>query len=85
MARIPVFQAGLIHQIALDGALAGDDALGSVLLVGNFLSASIDTYSVCEELANRLELQGWTVHRASTHVARLPRLADMVFTVLSRR
>lgn len=61
------------------------DVVGNVLLVGNFLSASIGTYSVCEGLAERLKSRGWVVHRTSMHKARLPRLADMVFTVLSRR
>jgi glycosyltransferase involved in cell wall biosynthesis len=55
------------------------------LIVGNFLSASTGTYAVCEELADRLESRGWTVYRTSVRQARLPRLADMVFTVLSRR
>lgn len=56
-----------------------------VLLVGNFLSASIGTYFVCEDLANRLELHGWTVHRTSAHKARSLRLMDMGFTILCRR
>ncbi len=71
--------------MALDRVLAGDDVVRNVLLVGNFLSGSIGTYSVCEGLANRLELQGWTVHRTSARKSRLPRLADMIFTILSRR
>jgi glycosyltransferase involved in cell wall biosynthesis len=60
------------------------DTMGSVLLVGNFLSAAIGRYSVCEGLAERLKSRGWIVHRTSVHKARLPRLADMVFTALSR-
>lgn len=59
--------------------------MGGVLLVDNFLSASTGVYTVSEGLANQLESQGWTVHRTSVHEARLLRLANMVFTVLSRR
>jgi len=56
-----------------------------VLLVGNFLSESIGTRFVCEDLADRLAASGWSVVTTSDKRSRLPRLLDMISTVLRRR
>src|SRR5579859_1167390 len=53
----------------------------SVLLVGNFLSASVGNRGVCEELSERLAVSGWKVLTASSCPTRLGRLADMLATV----
>jgi glycosyltransferase involved in cell wall biosynthesis len=52
-----------------------------ILLVGNFLSASSGTRSVCEDLADRLPAIGWSVHTTSSKPGRLLRLLDMISTV----
>ena len=57
----------------------------SILLVGNFLSQKVYTRSVGEELALRLEENGWQVYTTSGFLARLPRLIDMITTVISLR
>jgi glycosyltransferase involved in cell wall biosynthesis len=57
----------------------------SVLLVGNFLSASNCTRAVGEELAVRLANRGYAVRTASGQRARVCRLLDMVATVLRYR
>jgi glycosyltransferase involved in cell wall biosynthesis len=57
----------------------------SVLIVGNFLSSSIGTRSVCEDFAERLKTSGWYVITASTKKGRIARLADMVSTIWSKR
>ena len=51
------------------------------LVVGNFLSNSVGTRGVCEDLAERLEKAGVDVVTTSSYQARLPRLFDMVRTV----
>jgi glycosyltransferase involved in cell wall biosynthesis len=57
-----------------------------VLLVGNFLSASVTgTRGVCEDLAPRLRANGWSVVTTSCHRNRFVRLADFVLTVCLRR
>ena len=56
-----------------------------VLIVGNFLSSSGWTVTVCEELAERLGGAGWEILTTSDKPARVRRLADMVATVVSRR
>jgi glycosyltransferase involved in cell wall biosynthesis len=56
-----------------------------VLLIGNFLSGANGSRGVCEELAARLTARGWPVLTASAKPARLPRLWDMVRTVVRRR
>lgn len=56
-----------------------------VLLIGNFLSEKRGTRSVCEDLAERLELAGWPVLRASEFESRGLRLADMVTTIIRHR
>lgn len=54
-------------------------------MAGTFLSASVMTRSVCEDLAQRLEDRGWRVIRTSTQTGRLARLLDMVTTAWRRR
>src|SRR5579883_2396755 len=58
---------------------------GTVLLVGNFLSASGGSRGVCEELALRLSGAGWTVFTTSSQPRRLLRLWDMLRTAYGRR
>ncbi len=58
---------------------------GRVLLIGNFLSGSIGTRGVCEELAGRLTASGWSVLTTSSKPGRAARLADMLATVWTRR
>jgi glycosyltransferase involved in cell wall biosynthesis len=57
----------------------------SVLIIGNFLSATGGSRGVCEELAERLEADGWQVLSASRKRPKLFRLADMVLTVVKHR
>ncbi|WP_372716737.1 glycosyltransferase family 4 protein [Novipirellula sp.] len=57
----------------------------SVLLVGNFLSGKVGNYSVCEDLAGKLESVGLNVFTASHHAARIARLLDIVTTTWKRR
>jgi glycosyltransferase involved in cell wall biosynthesis len=54
-------------------------------MVGNFLSASVGTRGVCEELAVRLGDSGWSVLSTSAKPARIARLADMLATISSLR
>lgn len=56
-----------------------------LLLIGNFLSGSLRTRSVSEDLASRLAASGWDVQVTSTRRARLPRLADFLTTTWRRR
>jgi glycosyltransferase involved in cell wall biosynthesis len=57
----------------------------TVLLVGNFLSASVGNRGVCEELAERLRGAGCVVLTASARPGRAARLADMLATAWRRR
>jgi glycosyltransferase involved in cell wall biosynthesis len=57
----------------------------SVLIVGNFLSSSIGTRSVCEDFAERLRASGWNVITASTKKSRFARLTDMLSTIWSKK
>ncbi len=57
----------------------------SVALIGNFLSGSLGTSGVIEDLAQRLAGAGWQVVTASDKPGHLPRLLDMVATVWRRR
>jgi glycosyltransferase involved in cell wall biosynthesis len=57
----------------------------TVLLVGNFLSASVGNRGVCEDLADRLRGAGWNVLTTSRRRGRAARLADMLATVWRRR
>jgi glycosyltransferase involved in cell wall biosynthesis len=66
------------------GRTAGE-VRGPVLLVGNFLSATLGGNSVCEDLAERLVSLGWPVLTTSSQPARLSRLCDMLITVLRQR
>lgn len=59
--------------------------MSSILLVGNFLSGSVGTRGVCEELAGRLSGAGWRVLTTSAKPGRAARLADMLATVWTRR
>src|SRR6478609_1914161 len=55
-----------------------------LLMVSNFLSGSLATRGVCEDLAERLSEAGWAVTTTSTKVNRLARLFDML-SVATRR
>src|SRR3954453_23060835 len=58
----------------------------SVLLAGNFLSASRQgTRGVCEDLATRLGAKGWRVVNTSDKPKRLSRMLDMTTTAWSDR
>lgn len=57
----------------------------SVLMIGNFLSASLGSRGVCEDFAERLANAGWCVHTASDKPGRLMRLFDMLATVWRKR
>jgi len=56
-----------------------------LLLIGNFLSASLRSRTVSEDLAVRLAANGWDVQTTSTRRARLPRLVDFLATAWRRR
>src|ERR1044072_49137 len=57
----------------------------SILLVGNFLSSTLGTRGVCEDLAAELTRLGWPVLTTSDKLNRLSRLADMLNTVWRKR
>jgi glycosyltransferase involved in cell wall biosynthesis len=57
----------------------------SLLMVGNFLSATSGSPGVCEDLAARLSDSGRTVLTTSNQPTRVLRLLDMINTVWSRR
>ncbi len=57
----------------------------AVLLIGNFLSRTKGTYSVCEDLADHLRDAGWDVLTVSKIPYRLPRFIDMLTTVWRKR
>ena len=52
----------------------------AVLMVGNFLSESFGTRSVCDDLAMRLEAREWAVLTTSDKLYRPARLLDMLRT-----
>lgn len=56
-----------------------------ILLVGNFLSSFNGNYNVCEDLALRLKLLGWTVITTSRKQDRLARVGDMIATTWRQR
>lgn len=57
-----------------------------ILLVGNFLSRTLGTRCVCEDLAERLDGAGWfRVLTTSARPGRVSRLLDMMFTVWRRQ
>lgn len=64
-------------------ALSGSN--GSILVVGNFLSGSVDVRCVCEDLSEHLQESGWRVQRTSTILSRPLRLLDMVSTAWRHR
>jgi len=53
----------------------------TVLLIGNFLSATRGTRSVCEDLALRLKASNWSIITTSFRPGRLARLLDFLLTV----
>ena len=57
----------------------------AVLIIGNFLSASGGSRSVCEDLALRLDAAGWSVFITSMKRPKALRLADMLSTVWTKR
>jgi glycosyltransferase involved in cell wall biosynthesis len=57
----------------------------SILVIGNFLSQSVGTRGVCEDLVVRLEAGGWNVLSVSRHPQPHRRIWDMVFTAWSKR
>lgn len=57
----------------------------SVLLVGNFLSATKGIRSLCEDFALGLKAEGWSVITTSSCPGRVARLLDFVLTVWQRR
>lgn len=54
-------------------------------MVGNFLSAVSGNKAVCEELAEKLQDEGWSVLTTSRRPGRLARLLDMVSVAWGRR
>ena len=57
-----------------------------ILLIGNFLSRTLGTRCVCEDLAERLDSTGWfRVLTTSGKAGRVSRLLDMMFTVWRRQ
>lgn len=57
----------------------------AILLVGNFLSSTLSTRGVCEDLAIRLSTHGRKVLTTSNQPIRFVRLIDMVTTVWRKR
>lgn len=57
----------------------------SVLLVGNFLSATSGSRGVCEDLAVGLRVAGWSVITTSSRPGRFARLVDFLYTVWKER
>lgn len=53
----------------------------AVLLVGNFLSASKGTRSLCEDFALGLKAEGWSVITTSSRPGRVARLLDFLLTI----
>lgn len=56
-----------------------------LLLVGNFLSGSIGTRGVCEDLEVALKTAGWPVLTTSSRPSRFARLLDFLLTVWWQR
>ena len=57
----------------------------SVLVIGNFLSSSLGTRSVCEDLALQIRRLGFSVLTTSSRPPKLARLIDMLYTTWSQR
>lgn len=66
-------------------ALSSVSPTPAVLLVGNFLSATLGTRGVSEDLADALRGAGWSVLTTSPHPGRLARVGDMLRTVWQQR
>lgn len=58
---------------------------GRLLMVGNFLNRSVQTRTASEELALHLMARGFKVLTTSQRTNRAARMADMLWTVWSRR
>ena len=58
---------------------------GRLLIVGNFLNRSVRTRTASEELAMHLTARGFKVLTTSQRVNRAARMADMLWTIWSRR
>ncbi len=58
---------------------------GRLLMVGNFLNGSVKTRTASEELAMHLTARGFKVVTTSQRVNRAARMADMLWTIWSRR
>lgn len=56
-----------------------------VLLIGNFLSATRGTRSVCEDLAVGLRAAGWPIITSSSCSGRVARMVDFLMTVWKQR
>lgn len=54
-------------------------------MIGNFLSGTGGSRGVCEELADHLASEGWTVVTASRQRPKLLRLVDMIVTAVKCR
>lgn len=63
----------------------GGYAGNRLLIVGNFLSETMVTRGVCEELAARLSEHDWSVVTTSARIRRLVRLLDMASTAWRQR
>ncbi len=61
------------------------DSRPRLLFVGNFLSGENQVPQLCEELADRFEMEGWSVLRTSSKAGKVARLAEMVVTAFRRR
>lgn len=57
----------------------------NILIVGNFLSSSLGTRSVCEDFAERLQCSGWSVITTSSKKGRVARITDMIATIWLKR
>ncbi len=57
----------------------------SILLIGNFLSSSLGTRGISEDLRVQLIKQGWTVYYASEKTNKFARLADMLWVIYKNR
>ena len=56
-----------------------------ILFVGNFLSESLGSHSVCEDLALQMARLGWPVLTTSSKRNRFSRLFDMITATLRKR
>lgn len=54
------------------------DIKGSILIIGNFLSAVTGSRGVCEDLSEKLRNAGWSVLITSRVAGRMARLLDML-------